>query len=242
MADNALISNEVQTYLDTVGGDYVAAYNQIVADQERKVIAKRIPANAETRKAKYAAAVRNMDRKQLASMAKTVRNFLPLAKANSTITSQTGVLDETEAEDLMVEVLEVKRLQEIAKSRYEEIRKRVFNSITEGLAEQGEKDPEVVPGYIEVPKLKLKFTREGGGFADPELQEDVLQALVGPDVWDKVTTVEVIPAQEVRTLDMDLFLQEARRKPALLEELRKALKVGEPKGFKFHQRAMEPEE
>jgi hypothetical protein len=242
MPDQALITNEVQSFLDTVGGDYVAAYNEIVADQERKVIARRTPSNAETRKAAYAKAVRLMDRKQLASMAKTVRNFLPLSKANAAVTAQTGVLDEAEAEDLMVEVLEVKRLQEMAKSRYEEIRKRVFNSITEGLAEQGEKDPEIVAGYIEVPKLGLKFTREGGGFADPELQEEVLAALVGTEVWDKVTRVEVIPAQEVRTLDMDLFLQEARRKPALLEELRKALKVGEPKGFKFHQRALVPDE
>lgn len=242
MSDHALISNDVQAFLDTVGGDYVAAYNEIVADQERKVLAKRAPSNAETRRAAYAKAVRTMDRKQLASMAKTVRGFLPLAKRNAEITAQTGILDDVEAEDLMVEVLEVKRLQEIAKSRYEEIRKRVFNSMTEGLAEQGEENPDLVASYIEVPKLGLKFTREGGGFKDPELQEDVLAALVGPEVWDKVTTVEVIPAQEVRTLDMDLFLQEARRKPALLEELRKALKVGEPATVRFNQRALAPDE
>jgi len=242
MADHALINNEVQAFLDTVGGDYVAAYNEILADEQTRAVAKRAPSNAETRKAAYNKAIAVLDRKTLASIGKTVRGFLPLIRANAVITNQTGPLDEREAEDLMVEVLEVKRLIEVATARKESVRKRIFSAIDEGLAEQGEKDPQVQPGYIEVPKLGLKFTREGGGFKDPELQEYVLEAAVGPEIWQRVTTVEVIPAQEIRSFDADLFLKEARRKPGLLEELRKALKVGEPAPLRFNQRAMEPKE
>lgn len=242
MADNTLAANDVTAFLDTFANDYVAAYNEILADEQTKAVAKRAPSNAETRKAAYNKAIAVLDRKTLASIGKTVRGFLPLIRANTVITNSTGPIDEREAEDLMVEVLEVKRLQEIAKARYEEVRRRIFSAIDEGLAEQGEKDPQVQPGYIEVPNLKLKFTREGGGFKDPELQEYVLEAAVGPEIWERVTTVEVIPAQEIRSFDADLFLKEARRKPALLEELRKALKVGEPAPLKFQQRAMNPEE
>ena len=54
--------------------------------------------------------------------------------------------------------------------------------------------------------------------------------------------VEVIPAQEVRSFDVDLFLKEARRKPALLEELRNALKVGDFGTVSFHQRPLDPDE
>lgn len=242
MAENTVAERDLEAFLEATSGNYVEAYNRIVADEEAKVLSARPRSNAEMRKAAYAKAIRTMDKKQLASMAKTVRGFLPMVKANAVITSQTGVLDEREAEDLMVEVLEVKRLQEIAKSRYEEIRKRVFNSMTEGFAAAGEEFPEHVAGYIEVPKLALKFTRERAGRKDPELDEAKLEQLVGPEIWAQVSTVEVIPAQEVRTVDMDLFLQLARRKPRLLEELRKALKVGEFNSPAFYQRAMEPEE
>src|SRR5690349_18309976 len=124
MANTTLIERDVESFLDSVGGSYVKAYNEIVADQEKRAIAPRPRSNADIRKAAYAKAIKTMDRKQLASMNKTVRNFLPLAKANAEITSAPGVLTEEQAEDLMVEVLEVKRLQEIAKSRYEEIRKK----------------------------------------------------------------------------------------------------------------------
>lgn len=237
---NAVETNAVGTYLDSIGGDYVAAYNQILADEQTKAVARRAPTNAETRKAAYNKAIAVLDRKTLASIGKTVRGFLPLIRQNVTITNLTGPLDEREAEDLMIEILEVKRLKEIAKAREEAIRKRVFNAITEGLAAQGETDPEVQPGYIEVPKLALKFTREGGGFKDPTLREEDLAAAVGDEVWEKVTRVEIIPAQENRVFDPELFLQEARRKPVLLEELRKALDVGDPAPLKFNQRAMTP--
>jgi len=242
MADKALVERDLESFLDSVGGDYVAAYNKIVAEAEADKLAARPRSNAEMRKAAYRKAVRNMDPSELASMEKTVSNFMPLLKRNSAITSTTGVLTEAEAEDLMIEVLEVKRLQEMAKSRYEEIRKRVFNSLTESFAEQGEEFPEHVNGYIEVPRLKLKFTRERCGRKDPELDEDKLAELVGEEVWEKVTTVEVIPAQEVRTVDMDLYLDAARRDPSLLEKLRQALIVGEFKSPAFHIRDMEPDE
>lgn len=218
---------DVEAFLDAVGGNYVAAYNEIVADQERRVLAAIPASNAEIRKAAYRAAVKNMDRKQLASMNKTVRSFLPLAKANNAITSSTGPLTKIEAEDLMVEMLEVKRLKEITKSREDEIRKRVFNSMTETFASQGKEFPEYVPGSIDLPKLGLKFTRERCGRKDPVLDEDRLEETVGPEIWEQVSTVEVIPAQEVRTVNMDLFLALARKKPALLELLREALVVGE---------------
>ncbi|AON96935.1 hypothetical protein BI081_gp172 [Mycobacterium phage Tonenili] len=243
MADNTtLIERDVQSYLDKVGGDYVAAYNEIVAEEERKALARRPPNNAAIRRAAYAKAVKNLDRKELAAMNRTLKNFLPLAKKNAGVTAQTGVLTMAEAEDLMIEVLEVKRLKEIVTSRYEEIRKRVFNSITESFAEQGEEFPEYVAGHIDIPKLGLKFTREGGSRKDPELDEDTLRELVGAEVWNKVTKVEVIPAQEVRTVDMDLYLAAARKMPELLEKLRQALKVGEFRPVSFHQRPMTPEE
>lgn len=241
MADNGLIERDLESFLQSVGGDYVAAYNEIVADQERKALANRPRSNSELRKQAYRKALRTFDRKEIASMGRTVRGFLRLAKENTPITSSTGVLDIADAEDLMVEVLEVKRLQEIAKSRYEEIRKRVFNSITEFAARSGKEFPEFESGYIEIPKYGLKFTREGGGRKDPELDEEALEALVGPEVWAQVTRVETIPAQEIRTFDTDLFLQAARKRPGLLEDLRKALRVGDFKTVSFHQRPMDPD-
>lgn len=239
---NAVDTNAVGSFLDSIGGDYVAAYNQILADEQTKAVARRAPSNAETRKASYNKAIAVLDRKTLASIGKTVRGFLPLIRQNVRITNTSGALDVLEAEDLMVEILEVKRLKEIAKAREEAIRKRVFSAITEGLAEQGVESPEVQPGFIEVPKLSLKFTREGGGFKEPVLREEDLAEALGEGLWEKVTQVEIIPAQEIRTFDPELFLVEARRKPALLEKLRESLDVGDPAPLKFNQRAMSPTE
>ncbi|ACH62392.1 hypothetical protein SEA_JPICKLES_191 [Mycobacterium phage JPickles] len=237
-----LIERDLETYLSKVGGDYVAAYNEIVADEERKALSKRPPNNAAIRRAAYAQAVKNLDPKQLRVMNRTFRNFVPLAKKNAEITSETGELTLQQAEDLMIEVLEVKRIQEMAKSRYEEIRKRVFNSLTETFASAGEPEPEYVAGHIDIPNLGLKFTREGGARKDPELDEATLRDLVGDEVWNKVTRVEVIPAQEVRTFDEGLFLAAARKNPALLEKLRQALVVGGHRPVSFHQRSLSPEE
>lgn len=242
MAEQTVAERNLESFLESISGDYVTAYNEILAEEQTRAIARRAPSNAETRKAAYNKAIATMDRKTLASIGKTVRGFLPLVKANAVITSAIGALDDREAEDLMVEVLEVKRLKEIADARYQAVRNRVFSAITEGLAAQGETNPEIQPGYIEVPKLGLKFTREGGGFKDPTLREDDLAQALGPELWEKVTTTAIIPAQEVRTFDAELFLKQARRKPALLEELRKALDVGAPAPVKFNQRAMDPEE
>lgn len=239
--NDTIVTSEVQNFLDSFGGNYVAAYGAIVADQERRVLALRPSTNAESRKAAYAKAVKILDPKVLSSMEQTVKGFIPLVKENAEITALTGDLTPEDAEALMVEVLEVKRLKEIADSRYAEIRKRVFSALTEEFAANGEDFPEMVAGSIDVPNLGLKFTREGGARKDPELDEAALQALVGDEVWEKVTTVELIPAQEVRTVDMDLFLQAARSNPALLESLREALIVGDFRSSSFHQRAMDVE-
>lgn len=237
-----LIPRDVEAFLDSVGGNYVEAYNKIVADEQTRVIAAAPRSNAELRKAAYRQAVATLDRKQMAAIAKTVRNFMPLVRQNAAITSETGILAEDEAEDLMIEILEVKRLKEIVKSREDAIRARVFNSMTEDFAAQGEEFPEHVAGSIEVPKLGLKFTRERCGRKEPELNETKLEKLVGEDTWAKVSRVEVIPAQETRVFDIDLFMQAARRRPALLEQLREALVVGEFKSPAFYVRAMTPEE
>lgn len=242
MAQNTLIARDVDSFLEKFGGNYIAAYNEIVAEADAKALAERPKSNAEVRKAAYTKALHKLDAKELKSMRKTVGNFLPLAEENAGITAEAGVLEESDAYNLMVEVLEVKRMEEFVKARYESIRKRVFSAITEELAAEGEDFPEFMPGYIPVPQLGLKFTREGGGRKDPELDEAKLESILGPEVWEKVTTTEHIPAQEVQHFSIDLYLQEARRQPELLEKLRAALKVGDFKPVKFNQRALDIEE
>lgn len=242
MAADTLIERDLEAFLDTVGGNYVAAYNKIVEDEQQRAIASGPRSNAEIRKAAYRKAVATLDRKGLASINKTMRGFVPLVKQNAEITNTTGILDEDQAEDLMIEILEVKRIKEIAASREAAIRARVFNSMTESFAAQGEEFPEHVKGSIEVPKLGLRFARERCGRKDPELDEAKLEKLVGPETWEKVSRVEIIPAQETRVFDADAFMAAARRRPALLEKLRAALVVGEFKSPAFHIRAMDPEQ
>lgn len=243
MADTqALVANPVEAYLEKFAGNYIAAYNDIVAEADKAALANHPRTNAELRKQAYQRALRVQDRKELKSIGQTLRGFLPLAKHTAEVLNKGGDVTLEEAEDVMVLVLEAKRLKEIAESQILAARKRIFAAIDERLAADGVDFPEVNPGYIEIPNLGLKFTREGGGRKDPELDEAKLEALVGPEVWENVTNVELIPAQEVRNFDADLFLQEARKQPALLEKLREALIVGEFAPVRFNQRAMEPED
>jgi len=216
-----LVAADLKTVLSKKGGTYVLSYDEFVAEQEARAIARQPRSTIESRKEAWKRAVAKLDRHMMARANKILSGYVKKVRFNSVITSaEPHVLEESEAFDLMGEYLDLKTIEEFVKARYEEIRQTVFGSMTEELAKEGEEFPEHVNHAIEVEDLGQKFCREATGRLDPQLDEERLAELLGEDRWLEVTTEEEIPATVVTRLDYDKLMGLVRREPAVMEMLR----------------------
>lgn len=224
-----IVESDLKTLLKKAGGDYVATYEGIIAEEKAKAVARAPRSTVESRKLAWKDAVAKLDRGLIAKINKTLSGYIRLVKANAEVTSAETprILDEAEAQSLMQEYLDLKTIEEFVKSRYEQIRRAAFGSMTESLAADGEEFPEHINAIIEIEELGQKFCREGTGRKDPELDEDLLKELLGDKRWKAVSVEEVIPAQTYTHLDMDKLMELARKEPAVLELIRDALEVGD---------------
>jgi hypothetical protein len=240
---NSLIENDLRTILATEDGNYVAQYEQVVAELDKTaVVATRN--SREMRKESWKKAVAKLDRKQLAKANRTFKGYLGLVRRNAELSAieVPTVLNEIQAANLMEEALSLRDAQELLKGRWEEIKRLVFGSMTEQFSAEGEEFPDQVAGSIDIPELGFRFSREGCGRKDPELNEEALAGFLGTEVWDKVTIETIIPAQIVRKVNFEALMREARKDPSILEALRKSLKVGEWKTSRFNVRELQKKE
>lgn len=240
---NAVAAQDLANLLESYGGSYVAVYEQIVATEDRKAV-ELSRTNAAGRKAAWHKALANRSRKAVAKVNAVFTSFVKDSKAAAPIlfAENPGVLDYDEAVTVGLLAAKAREAKEIADANWDAVKQRVFASMTADFAVQGEEFPEHVAGSIELPTVGLVLKREGTGREEPEVQEHILAAAVGEDVWARVTREEIIPAQTVREFDIDLFMAEARKNPALLEDLRRSLKVGKWKSPRFAVRDFQVDE
>lgn len=229
MTKNNIVETDLNALLEAASGDYVVAYHELVAAEDRKALVRQANGtNAETRKAAWRKALAVKDTKVLQKIRGAFRRYMLEADAVAEIaTAEAHALDEVEAKAIMEQVLDGKSAKEFIEATYEQAKRLVFASLDIQFAETGEEFPEQTNGWIDVPELGKRFCREGAGRKDPELDEDKLRALVGEEVWEQITVEEVIPAQTVRKLDLDLLMGKAKTRTSLLEDLRASLKVGD---------------
>jgi hypothetical protein len=226
-------TSELRTLLAKAGGDYVKAYDALVEEQTSKVlVAKRT--TVEHRKIAWRNALARRDKGVLREAYNTLRGYVAKARDNAVVCAEEtpGVLDVDQAEALMSQFIDLRRIEAMVKADREAIKERVSASMTEDMAAQGEEFPEHVNASIDVPALGYRFSREGQGRKDPTLDEAKLAELLGEQLWSQVSTEEIIPEQRIRKLNIPLLMQRAaqdRNEALILEHLRESLVVG---GFK----------
>jgi hypothetical protein len=221
-----IVATELRTLLANAGGDYVRAYDALVAAETTKVLVAK-KTTVEHRKQAWRNALAKKDKGVLATAYTVMRGYVAKARKNAPVVdAEPSVLDENEALNLMSQFIDLRNIEVMVKADREAIKERVMASMTEDLAAQGEEFPEHVNASIDVPQLGYRFAREGTGRQDPGVDEAKLAGLLGDDLWHQVTTVEIIPERKVRKLDIGLVMEAARQDPSILEKLRNSLKVG----------------
>lgn len=224
-----LVESELRAILERAGGDYVAAYDQIVDKVDADAKASRPVINRKARVERFKEAVSKRDRKALAKANKIFSGYLRKVRANAELSenmTEPRQLTLVEATSLMSEMLDIKEGKDTFTAREEEIKRLAFDHLNELFAEQGEQAPHLVNGSIDIPELNYRFSREGAGYSDPTLNEKALKAHVGDAVWDQIVDRET---KVVETVNIGKLMAAASSNPALLEDLRRSLKVGEEK-------------
>lgn len=224
----AVSESDLKAVLARYGDQYIPAYEAIVAQVGEDNRSARIT-NRKARVERFKEAVSKRDRKQLAKANKLFTGYLRKVRANAELSenmTEPRQLTMAEATSLMSEALDIKEGKDTFTAREEEIKRLVFDHLNELFAEDGEQFPELVNGSIDVPELGYRFSREGAGRKDPELNEKALRALVGEETWAKISTRETVVVEKV---DLGALMAQASHNPSLLEDLRRSLKVGEDK-------------
>jgi hypothetical protein len=218
--------SDLKSILAAHGDQYALAFDAI----KEQVAADARAAHVTNRKARVEAfkqAVANRDRTALAKANKLFSGFMRKVRANAELSEnmdEPRVLTIPEAKSLMDEMLDIKAGKDTLVAREEEVKRLVFNHLTEQFAAAGEENPHLVNGSIDVPALGHRFSREAAGPGEAKLNEQALRAFVGEDIWSKIS-VKV----ETEVLDLGKLMAEATHQPVLLEHLRRSLKVGEDK-------------
>lgn len=232
---NTLIESDVRAVLEAAGGNYVAAYEAIVDDAERIARTAQVT-NRSARVERFKDAVAKLDRGTLARANAVFKGYLPLVRRNAALAAdEPRQLSTVEAKDLMLEALSIKDAQDVLAARWETIKEHAFAHMTEQFAAEGDEFPEHTPGSIDVPELNHRFAREACGRKDPELNEEALKALVGERVWEQIVERQTVVVEHV---SIPRLMALASGQPALLEQLRRSLKVGEWKKPRLNVRAM----
>lgn len=234
MTTTDLVENDLRQILaNAPDGNYLAAYDQIVDTVDTQGRTGAI-VNRKARVERFKDAVARLDRKGLAEANKTFKGYLKQVRANASLAVDgPRQLTTTEAKSLMEEALSLQQARDVLTARWETIKEHVFGHMDEQFAEEGEAYPEHVNGSLDVEDLGYRFAREGAGRKEPSLQESVLRKLVGEEVWANIVDRKTIVVEEV---NVGKLMAQAAKNPALLEDLRKSLKVGEWKSPRLNVR------
>jgi hypothetical protein len=203
--------------------------NIVAAQAEKALQTEKTGNNAAIRKAAIRKAAITADKKAVAdhvSALKSQADLLNKVAARAEAIAESGA-NEDDAVLLMSLIQGGKLGEEFIKASYDLGKELVFRTLDLAFAEAGEEFPEQTNGFIDVPETGKRFAREMAGRRDSKLDEDKLRELVGEDVWAQITREEVIPATVVRKLDEQSLIAAAAANPALLEQVREAVKVGD---------------
>ena len=235
---NQITETGLAELLAAAKGDYVAVLNQVKEEAKAQDLAKAQRSTVAYRQQVWANAIAKLDRGLLARINKTMQTYLRVVKKNAPVTSAEGprLLEAEEANGLMTEFLAMRDIEEFVKVRREDIRRAVFGHLTESFAGQGEDFPEHISGSLEVPEHNLRFSREGAGRQDPDLNEDALKERLGEELFNKITTTTVIPAQEITKVSVEKLMELASEDPSVMEAVRESLVLGDWKNPKLYVR------
>lgn len=179
-------------------------------------------------------ALEGYDVERLLELQQTMAAFVDLVTQSTLIAEDASpVLDGDRAKDLMERYLEQREIDEFMGTVKDLIRETVYAHLDHVLAADGVADPANTNGVLEVPELKRKFSREGAGYKDPDIDEPRLKELLG-DRWDEVCDdidipEQVIPAHQEQVLSIEKALKLGRKDPAVMEILRSCVIPGVPK-------------
>lgn len=234
-----LVRSDLREILEAAGSNYVTAYDQIVNRVEETSRTSQI-VNRSARVEAFKDAVAKRARGPLAKANKTLSGFMGMVRENADLlhSEEARQMTIAESESVMDEALAIQTIREIVEAEWDAVKDRAFFHMTERFAADGENFPEHINGSIDVPSRGYRFAREGAGRKDPELNEAALKALVGDEVWERITTEEIIPAQVVQKVDIPKLMAEATTNPEVLDHLERSLKVGEWKKPRLNLRKM----
>jgi hypothetical protein len=237
MVPNAeIVETELRTLLSTAGGDYVRAYEALVEQEKSKALEAAPRTTKEERKSAWRKALAKKDRAVLGPIYEKMRGYVAKARVNAAIVEQEpSVLDENQAAALMQQFLDLREIEKIVKADREAIKERVIASMTESLAAQDQDFPENTNAQLDVPELGFYFDRYGCGRKDPEVNLVMLQAELGDELFNLVTTKKVVTTFEV---DIPKLMAQAQGNPVILEKLRRSLTVGDWKSPSFTARPL----
>lgn len=237
MTNTTVATADLAAVLASYGDDYLPAYEAIVKAADDAARSSKVT-NRKARVEAFKNAVAKRDRGQLAKANKLFTGYLRKVRANAELSEnmdEPRELTVPEARSLMDEFIDIKTAKDTLTAREEEIKRLTFDHLNEQFAKQGEESPHLVNGSIDVPELGYRFSREGAGRKDPKLNEKALAALVGPEVWAKISTRETVVVEKV---DIGALMAEATRNPKLLADLEGSLQVGDETLGRLNLRAL----
>lgn len=189
------------------------------------------------RKAEIARAIERGDSDELIGLQEKLEGIIERILANKAITEHTGLCTPAELADLMIERLDQADVAKLVEIRYQMIRTRVFDHITEDNRAKGIDDPGHTPGQADVPALKKRFTREGGRIKNV-LDQSHLRELLGEKRWAQVCRAETIPEHVEYHLSEDALLELVRKDPKVLDLFKKCIIPGGEGIPRFHIRPL----
>ena len=199
---------------------------QRLFDKAGAAVAVRVQRSTVTaRKAELLKDLGELNATRLGELKEKMAGFIDLITLSF---GEAELLTEDQAELLMTQFLARRDVSEFMDVCQMLIKETVFNSLDAEFAAQGEDEPSLVNGCIEVPALGKKFCREAAGPGDPKVDEDLLRQALGAQ-WTEVYVETVIPETRVQTLDMDKLMALVDSDPAVMEKIRDALVPGQPK-------------
>jgi hypothetical protein len=222
------------------GGDAVVALQALLEQTQRDLVVAE-KSTVAGRKAKYRKMWEDFESDtNVEDLVGTAEKFNGLIDriAKNHLAMPDGIMTAPQAQGFMEEHLESRDVTEVLDARKELRKAAVFAHIDAVLEAQGVADPGNANGELEVPECGMKFSREGAGLGDPELDEGKLRVALGEAVWAQISDKEIIPARVELLLNKTRLLDLANRDPQILEKLRDCLIPGKPKSPRLNVRKL----
>lgn len=207
-----------------------------LATKANKVVAKATSrSTVAARKAALRADLEDFNVDRLLELEDKMSKFIDLV----TLTyGEVEILDDKAKTILMAQFLGQRDITEFTAVVKDKIKEIAFAHMNAELELAGVQDPENQNHTIEVPALGKAFSREGAGYTDPSINEDVLRSLLtdmAPETVEKVfITKEVVT--KVHELNLPALMSLVEEDPTLMLAVEESLTPGAPKNARLNVR------